>query len=204
MKLPLFLIATMLFTACQQDNASDVEQKRQELEAKRKELQDKKEMANLKQELKSVESEISTVDGVKPSSNESTEIQGKIRGQSVSLRAANSAQSAKLAVLTADEPVKIISKKISVPSNEAIINQAVTISEYGQSFALPKGKSLLIQDWNHDDQRWYVSFTTPEETTVYTMIDKNKVDRMDNKYWFQVRRQNGTTGWVLGDFLIQI
>lgn len=202
MKVSILLSAALLFCACQNDPNSELEQKRQALEQKRKELQEKKEISELNKELKSVESEIKAVDGStgRQVSN-SNEPQGLIRGQGVSLRTSNSSQSEKRAVLNNGEQVSILRKQASGNTNEAILLEAVTIQENGQSYQLNKGKSLIIQQEDEANGKNYVSFSSDKNQTVYTWLKRTIMERTTEKDWFEIRRKDGTQGWVLGDFL---
>lgn len=108
----LLLLATCI-TACQNENVSEVEQKRQELEAKRLELKEKQELVALKQEMKNVEAEIKGIEGEKTVKSPSTTVSntGRIRGENVIMRADYSTESNKITNFVNGETVSIITWK---------------------------------------------------------------------------------------------
>lgn len=105
----LLLLATCI-TACQNENISEVEQKRQELEAKRLELKEKQELVALKQEMKNVEAEINRTEGKHLTKPAATQVAatGRIRGDNVIMRSDYSTESNKITNFVNGETVSII------------------------------------------------------------------------------------------------
>lgn len=201
--LALALLAATLY-ACQNDQkVSEVEQKRLELEAKRNELKEKKELVALDEEMKNVEAEMEKVDGVsKPKSASSG--RGRIVGDNVIVRYANTVQSAKMGVFFSGEIVTILQKQSPGASNEAIINQDVTLTEAGFTFTLPKGKAVVMRQNNWRNNTYEIIIQHPEKGEIYAIIDGKFLDKTNGELWYRVRRGSGEEGWVFGKFLEEI
>lgn len=105
----LLFIATCM-TACQNENTSEVEQKRQELESKRQELKEKQALVALQEEMKTVEAELNKVGKKVPPPSTATPMatSGIIRGENVIMRADCSKESNKITNFINGETVSIL------------------------------------------------------------------------------------------------
>jgi hypothetical protein len=193
----LFLI--LFFFACKNDPPNELEQARQQLEAKKQKLEDKKALASLQSELKNIDQELQRIDGINPQKNN---LNGIIKGTNVNLRAAGSAQSERVAVLNANEKVQVLQRETAQNNNEATVAQNLKISASdGKEYALNRGKAVVLQHYDPEHDQWFVTFSNEQEQYLNTWISSDQLSRTSNKDWFQVRRNDGSTGWVLGEFL---
>lgn len=190
-------------TACQQNanTTTEVAQKRQELESKRQELKDKKEIAALSEEMKSVEAEILQVDQSNPGSGEF--LNPYINGQNVTMRASNSAQSAKIGTFKPYETVTVLQTANAQNTNEAILKQGVSLStQSGEYVQLPSGKAVRLGNFDRTAKAYHVTFDYPGKGTLSGNVAVKVLD-LSEKIWHRVRRANGTEGWVLGKFVAE-
>lgn len=191
--------------ACQQ-NHSEVEQKRQELESKRQELKDKKEIATLNQEMKTVEAEIQQVNGSSiPAPNFEV---AYINGQNVTMRASNSAQSAKLGTFEQYETVTVLQAANAQNTNEVVLREAVSLSAAsGEQVSVPAGRAVRLGKFREGSESsgvtyadtYEVTFKHASKGTLSGQVPTNLLD-LDN-LWYQVQRANGKRGWVFGKFV---
>ena len=207
----LALLASCM-TSCQNDKISEVEQKRQALEAKRNELKEKQELVALETEMKKVEQDIDKVGGTATavaykSSNLSNK--GRIVGVNVIMRSAASVQSTKLDNFVNNETVSILSRSGAAQGNEAVLNDDVQLYSYTSSgrtpmYTLPKGKAVVIQEYLPQNNSYRVSYQHPDMGKLEAAVQADLLQNISHQTWYQVQRNNGQTGWVLGQFLMEI
>ncbi len=204
------IIAVTCITACQNENTSEVEQKRQELDAKRQELKEKQELVALNQEMKNVEAEIDKTDGKNLARPVVTSIiaKGAIKGEKVIMRGRPSVQSDKLGNFANGEKVNVLSRQIGEMGNEAILKQEIRLYSVNEEskesvYTLPKGKGVIIESL-HTNGFYRVSYQHPEMGKLEASIADHLLDCIGNNTWCYIQRSNGETGWVLGKFLVEI
>ena len=210
-KIHLLSVAAVLlcfFISCKQENnLSELEQRKQELENKKLALQDKKAIAALEEELKTVDAEMKTLTKteVKTTSTAKSLLSGTITGGSVVMRASNSVQSAKLGNFVKNEKVAIVDQSASSPGNEAIANQDIPLYKKpgnGEfAYTLPKGKAVIIDSYNSGDDVYSINYQHPDLGKLYAMVPAGSLDHLSGETWYFVRRSNGDQGWVTGKFL---
>jgi len=205
MKSNLAIIAALLLSAaaCQQNN-SEVEQKRQALESKRQELKDKKEIAALSQEMKELESALRQVDNGQAFDSDFEPYGAYINGQNVTMRASNSAQSAKIGTFEVGESVTVLQAANAQNTSEVVLREAVSLSAAsGEQVQVPTGRAVRLDKFkkgsaSHTDS-YEVTFKHPSKGTLSGEVSVNLLD-LDN-IWYQVQRANGKRGWVFGKFV---
>lgn len=219
----------LLAGACKNDAPStsdELKQKRQELESKKKELQDLKEIAKLEQELAEVDKAIEKVDGVGQTGkgvasqpgqqtsgeqlqrNLGTENRGTINGTGVVLRKGPSVKSDKLANFNNGEIVGVLESRNVNNDNEAILVKQIDLYASANStgpavMSLNKGKAVVIEEYNVDNNNYYVSYMDPKKGKLYAYVGADALETIAFATWIRVRRSNGQEGWVLGKFLTQ-
>jgi uncharacterized protein YgiM (DUF1202 family) len=209
----LLLIAVCI-AACQNDEGSEISQKRKELEAKRKELKEKQELASLESEMKKLDSEIEKTENKAITETVSSNIRdiatrGRITGDQVILRNAASVQSAKVDNFAKNETVTILSRASANQGNEAIVTQNIQLFSYTSSgktpvYTLPKGKAVILQEYVQQSDSYRITYQHPEMGKLEAEVRTHLLENISNQIWYQVRRANGQTGWVLGKFLAEI
>lgn len=201
-------------TACQNEKVSEVDQKRQELETKKNELKEKQELAALDAEMDKVEREIEkagstgTAEAVSVKSKGAA-TRGRITGDNVIMRSAATVQSAKVDNFTKNEMVTIYARAGASSTNEAVVTEDIQLYSYtgnGKTpmYILPKGKAVLLQEYIEQSDSYRVSYQHPEMGKLEAVVKTSQLDNILNQTWFQVRRANGQTGWVLGKFLVEL
>lgn len=210
------------------DKSKDLERIKAELEAKKKELSDKQQIADIEQELKEVERQIRQVDkGVTTESSDaatvptaaaeqtqseapravaSPEPKSRITGTSVTMRKAASVRSDKLGSFNNNEEVTVLETKNVNNENEAILTKPIPLyvseSNSGEvAMTLPKGKAVVIEKYNADDNKYEVSYQAEGKGKLFASISADAVETISYSTWYRVKRANGDEGWVLGKFL---
>lgn len=204
----IFVLATALLFSCKQENKlSELEQRKHELESKKQELQDKKAIAALEEELKTVDAEIKTLNksGKVVAAKDPASPTGTITGAGVVMRASGSVQAEKLGNFSKGEKVDILSQTTVSQSNEAIANKDIPLYEEKDSgefaYTLPKGKAVVVDNYNGDNGVYTIHYQHPEMGTLYAQAPAGSLDRLSGELWYFVRRSNGDKGWVVGKFL---
>jgi hypothetical protein len=199
--LAIIALLTLSAAACQQNN-SEVEQKRQQLESKRQELKDKKEIAALSQEMKTVEAEIQQVDdNAMPAPNFEA---AYINGQNVTMRASNSAQSAKIGTFEQYESVTVLQAANAQNTNEVVLKEAVSLTAAsGEQVPVPAGRAVRLGKFREGTESaadaYEVTFKHASKGALSGQVPANLLD-LDN-LWYQVERANGKRCWVFGKFV---
>lgn len=210
-------------SACQNDSspktANELEKMKAELEAKKKELSDKQDIAALEEELKKVEGQIKQLDGSGSETSSGTgasvttpleappvEAKSHIVGTNVTMRKEASIRSDKLGSFKANEEVTVLETKNVNNENEAILTKPIPLyvseSNSGEvAMTLPKGKAVVIEKYNADDNKYEVSYQAEGKGKLYASIHADAVETISYSTWYRVRRSNGEEAWVLGKFL---
>lgn len=208
------ILAATCMTACQNEKVSEVDQKRQELETKKNELKEKQELAALDAEMDKVEREIEKAGG--SGTGEAVSVKskgaatrGRITGDNVIMRSAATVQSAKVDNFAKNETVTIYARAGASSTNEAVVTEDIQLYSYtgtGKTpmYILPKGKAVLLQEYIEQSDCYRVSYQHPEMGKLEAVVKTSQLDNILNQTWFQVRRANGQTGWVLGKFLVEL
>ncbi len=197
------------------------------LEARRKELSDKQQIAEIEKELQEVESQIKQVERSggstgqmpskpsaltpsapisQPAASVASSPKSHIVGTNVTMRKDASVQSDKLGSFNANEEVTVLETKNVNNENEAILTKPIQlyVSETKSSevaMTLPKGKAVIIEKYNSDDNKYEVSYQVPNKGKLIANISTDAVETISYSTWYRVKRANGETGWVLGKFL---
>lgn len=224
------LALALSIVACQSDpspkTGEELQKIKTELEARKKELADKQQIAEIEKELSDVEKQIKTVDkngnpittassgAAAPAQNTAAPAaadggaKGTITGSGVTMRKDATVQSEKLGAFNQNETVTILNTRNVNNEGEAILTKPIALftSESGsgtEALKLPKGKAVLIENYDSDKNKYNVSYQDNKQGKLYAQIEADAVETITYSTWYQVRRANGTTGWVLGKFLKQ-
>ena len=206
----------------------DLEKIKAELEAKKKELSDKQQIAELEQELKAVEQQIkdvgqspgaaasdpaattaATAEQKEAASSAATPApapKSHIVGNLVIMRKESSVKSAKLGSFKNNEEVTVLETKNVNNENEAVLTKPIQLyvseSTSGQvAMTLPKGKAVVIEKYNADDNKYEVSYQVEGKGKLFANISADAVETISYSTWYRVKRASGEEGWVLGKFL---
>ena len=229
--LVFLLSVCLLLANCQGDSSAskskDLERIKAELEAKKKELSDKQQIAELEQELKTVEQQIREV-GKSPGASandpataataeqkEATTAaeaapapapKSRIVGNSVIMRKASSVKSDKMGSFKNGEEVTVLETKNVNNENEAVLTKPIQLyvseSNSGDvAMTLPKGKAVVIEKYNADDNKYEVSYHAEGKGKLFANISADAVETISYSTWYRVKRATGEEGWVLGKFL---
>lgn len=226
----LLLPVVLIVSSCSNDpspsTAEELAKARKELEAKKKELSDKQQIAEIEAELKSLDSQIKQVDknGVistgtivqnivesQSAKAGSTETQtsnpgSRISGTGVVMRKESSVKSEKIGNFNDNEQVSVLETKNVNNDNEAILTKVIALyaSESGSGqeiMQLPKGKAVVIENYDTDQNKYYISYQDAKKGKLYAHIDSDALETISYSTWYKVKRANGQEGWVLGKFL---
>jgi len=227
----LLLLVAFVFSNCEDNKSpktgEELAKIREQLEAKKKELSDKQAIAEIEAELKEVDAEIKRVDSKKPKEDISTgTIDSKqtqrqvadaqkvadagagaqIVGSGVVMRKESSVKSDKLGNFNDNERVTVLETKNVNNDNEAILTKPIALyaseAASGQEvMRLPKGKAVLLESYDAEQNKHYVSYQDAKKGKLYAHIDADAVETISYSTWYRVKRSTGQEGWVLGKFL---
>lgn len=217
-KLLFVFFLMVVWTACGNDpspqTGEDLEKAKTVLEAKKKELADKQEIARIDKELQELNQQIKQVDnGAAPSvkteqgtvaaepvvSNDGPK--SHIVGTGVTVRKDASVQSEKIGSFNNNETVTVLGSKNVNNDKEAVLTKETTLNGSGSEIKLQKGKAVVIEEYNGDANTYHVTYQDPVKGKMTAEIDASAIETISYSTWYQVKRSNGQTGWVLGKFL---
>ena len=210
------LFIAFVWSACGNDpspkTGEELEKSKAELEAKKKELADKQEIARIDKELEDLNQQIKKVDkgadqptAKSEQGTESTSAnngpQSRIIGTGVTMRKDASVQSDKISSFNANEAVTVLETKNVNNDKEAVLTKPITLSGNGSEIKLPKGKAVVIEEYKSESNTYLVTYQDPQKGKMSADIDAGAIETITYSTWYQVKRSNGQTGWVLGKFL---
>lgn len=126
---------------------------------------------------------------------------GSINGSNVSMRNGPTIKSEKTGTFEDKEPVEVIGYKNVQNEGEAILAKDIALKGNGGTIRLPKGKAVIVENFNAETNTYQVSYEDPKKGVLNAEIDASAALTITYATWFNVKRQNGETGWVLGKFL---
>lgn len=215
----LTLLLAFVWSACGNDpspkTGEELEKAKAELEAKKKELADKQEIAKIDRELQELNQQIKQVDkgqdlpsaksekGAESAAPASTNNgpQSHIIGTGVTMRKDASVQSDKIGSFNPNEAVTVLETKNVNNDKEAVLTKPITLSGNGSEIKLPKGKAVVIEEYKSETNTYLVTYQDPQKGKMSADIDAGAIETITYSTWYQVKRSNGQTGWVLGKFL---
>ena len=117
-----------------------------------------------------------------------------------------SIQADKLGSFNKNEEVSVLETKNVNNENEAILTKPIQlyISEANTgdiAMTLPKGKAVVVEKYNSDDNKYEVSYQAEGKGKLYANISADAVETISYATWYRVKRSSGEEGWVLGKFL---
>jgi hypothetical protein len=124
-----------------------------------------------------------------------------IIGSNVSFRQSASIKAEKIGVFDNQEPVKVLSSLNVTNEGEAILSKSVTVKGTGGSVTLTKGKAVMIEDYQAGSNSYLVSYEDPKKGKLNATIDASAAETIIYATWFNVERNSGEKGWVLGKYL---
>lgn len=125
----------------------------------------------------------------------------KINGKNVSIRSGASIKSEKTGTFEDQEAVEVITFENVRNEGEAIISESITVKGSGGTVTLPKGKAVMVENFDAEKNTYTVSYEDPKKGRLEAQISASAVQTITYATWFNVKRKNGETGWVLGKFL---
>lgn len=126
---------------------------------------------------------------------------GVINGTNVTIRMDATVKSEKTGTFDSQEVVEILEPKNVQNAGEAILSKPITVKGSGGTVNLPKGKAVVIEDYQPDRKTYMVQYEDPKKGNLTAQIDASIVETLTYATWYKVKRKNGETGWVLGKFL---
>lgn len=125
----------------------------------------------------------------------------EIIGSNVTMRKDASIQSEKIGSFQDKEKVEILESKNVQNEGEAILNKPITLKGSGGALNLPKGKAVMIENYVPNSNTYQVHYEDPKKGMLTAEVDAKAVETIIYATWYNVKRENGETGWVLGKFL---
>ncbi len=126
---------------------------------------------------------------------------GVINGKAVKIQKDASLQSEKVGVLEDKENVDILETQVVQSEGEAIINKPITVKGAGGSMNLPKGTSVTVENYQTDGKPNTVKYEDPKKGILTAQVEASTIETFIYANWYNVKRNNGETGWVYGKFV---
>lgn len=124
-----------------------------------------------------------------------------IDGSNVSMRSGATVKSEKIGTFEDKESVEVLTYENVQNEGEAILSKSIAVKGSGGTVNLPKGKAVIVEDFKSETNTYLVSYEDPKKGKLNAEIDASAVQTITYATWFNVKRKNGETGWVLGKFL---
>lgn len=197
--LSLLLALPLCWTACKSDNNQKNDQAQSEEALEALEIAQGGGVAASAQ---NAFTQAANEEAAKPS----TASEPHINGSNVIMRKDASVKSDKLSTFNPNEAVTVLETKNVNNENEAILTQSIPLyTNENQSGAiamtLPKGKAVVIEQYNADDNKYEVSYQVEGKGKLFAKISADAVETISYSTWYRVKKASGEEGWVLGKFL---
>ncbi|MBC7776865.1 MAG: hypothetical protein H7246_15640 [Phycisphaerae bacterium] len=124
-----------------------------------------------------------------------------IDGSNVSMRSGATVKSEKIGIFEDKESVEVLKYENVQNEGEAILSKSIMVKGSGGAVNLPKGKAVIVEDFKSETNTYRVTYEDPKKGKLEAEIDASAVQTITYATWFNVKRKNGETGWVLGKFL---
>jgi len=124
-----------------------------------------------------------------------------IDGSNVSMRAGATIKSEKTGVFEDKEKIEVLNYQNVQNEGEAILSKSIAVKGSGGSINLPKGKAVIVENFNPETNTYLVSYEDPKKGRLEAQIDASAAQTITYATWFNVKRSNGEIGWVLGKFV---
>ncbi len=188
----LLFIVAIAWVACQNTPTPKTSEETQAKEA------DKGDAVN---DLNRVNETVTNLAPTESNSSASDDAKAKITGSNVTMRKEASVQSEKLGSFDSNESVEVLETKNVNNDREAILSRPITVKGSGGEVNLPKGKAVVIDEYQSERNYYLVTYQDSQKGKLTAEIDASAVETITYSTWYQVKRANGETGWVLGKFL---
>ncbi|MDO8368507.1 MAG: hypothetical protein Q7T20_17035 [Saprospiraceae bacterium] len=126
---------------------------------------------------------------------------GTIDGSNVSMRSGPTVKSEKTGSFEDKEQVEVLGYQNVQNEGEAILSKSITVKGSGGTVKLNQGKAVIVEDFKSETNTYHVSYEDPKKGKLEADIDASVALTITYATWFQVKRQSGEIGWVLGKYL---
>lgn len=126
---------------------------------------------------------------------------GEIIGKNIPIRKEPGFKSEKGGVFKDKELVQILSNKVIQTEGEGFLNKPVTLKKNGGSITLGKDKKVLIEGANEAANTFFISYEDPKKGRFESEVSADVFQGRIFANWYLVKRESGETGWVMGTFL---
>jgi predicted Ser/Thr protein kinase len=126
---------------------------------------------------------------------------GYITGDRVNIRSGPGVNNGVVTKLNKGDSITILEKSLSGSENEGKLWYKTTVSlDGGGKKTLNEGHAVTVL--RESGSSYYVRFEIAEKNrTYYGYVDRGSVKLFTHDYWYKIRTSNGTTGWVIDDYV---
>lgn len=126
---------------------------------------------------------------------------GTITGKNVPVRNAAGSKSEKVGTFRENEKVQIIKFEVIQTEGEGYLAKPLVLKKKGSSITLQKGQTVLIEGANDAGNTFYISYEDPKKGRFESEAKADAFQGRMFANWYHVKRENGETGWVMGNFV---
>lgn len=128
---------------------------------------------------------------------------GRVTGSGVIIRSDHTTASSSAGVVAREGTiVELLDRYVAGNSTEAILKNAVTVEVRGQQIRLESGKAIRILSDENDAV--LASFSTQQFGRAEATISKADIEATEGETWYQIRTNDGITGWIYGRFIEEL
>lgn len=128
---------------------------------------------------------------------------GRVTGSGVIIRSDHTTASSSAGVVAREGTiVELLDRYVAGNSTEAILKNEVTVEVQGQKIQLQSGKAIRIISDENESVR--ASFSTQQFGRAEAKINKADIEPTEGETWYQIRTNDGITGWIFGRFIEEL
>ena len=125
---------------------------------------------------------------------------GRISASHANIRSGHSILTERIANLPRGKDVTVLDNWVSDTDQEGILKNDVTLQVDGRKKTFGKGKAVSILQYDASRKKFLLSLQDKNNTVTGWVTEEN-VKSLKGLVWYKIATPEGTTGWVLGEFL---
>lgn len=125
---------------------------------------------------------------------------GLISASHINIRSGHSILTEWIANLPRGKDVTVLDNWVSDTDQEGILKNDMTLQVDWRTKTFGKGKAVSILQYDASRKKFLLSLQD-KNNTVTGWVTEGNVKSLKGLVWYKIATPEGTTGWVLGEFL---
>ncbi|MCC7465853.1 MAG: hypothetical protein IT261_06270 [Saprospiraceae bacterium] len=126
---------------------------------------------------------------------------GTIIGKNVPVRKEAGFKAEKVGNFNDNEVVSVIGNQVIQTEGQGVLKKPVVLKKNDSSITIGKEKNVMVEGFNPSTNTFSISYEDPKKGRHEAEVNADAFLGRIFANWYQVRRENGETGWVMDLFL---